>query len=81
MNPEKYMSAINEVDDLNFKLGCGVTILSAIHDAMERGNLDAICYKDGLFGAYDYISAIQEQIQAVIDGCEMQPTATPQNCG
>ena len=73
LNPEKCIRAINQVDDLNFKLACGASILSAIHEAIEYGRMEAGSYKDGLFGAYDYISTIQEEIQAVLDSCDEQP--------
>lgn len=81
MDPQKCFEAINQVDDLNFKLACGVNILGAIHEAIEYGSLDAISYKDGLFGVYDYIGIIQEQIQAVLDNCDERPAAAPQSCG
>ena len=81
MNPEKCIRAINAVDDLNFKLACGVNLLSAIHEAMECGQMEASSYTNGLFGVYDYISTIQEEIQAVLDSCDERPTAMPQNCG
>ena len=81
MNPEKCIRAINAVDDPNFKLACGANLLSAIHTAIECGQVEADSYKDGLFGAYDYISTIQEEIQAVLDSCDERPTAMPQNCG
>ena len=81
MNLKKCLSAINEVDDLNFKLVCGANILSAIHMAIECGGMEADSYRDSLFGAYDYISTIQEQIQAVLDSCDEQPAAVPHECG
>ena len=73
MNLEKCVKAISDMDNLNFKLACGTNILGAIHEAIEYGSLDAVSYKDGLFGVYDYISTIQEQIQAVLDSCDEQP--------
>ena len=75
MDPKKFFRTVNKVEDLAFKLACGVNLLSALHEAIEYGKTDAESYKDGLFGAYEYISDIQEQIQAVVDGCYEHPAS------
>lgn len=76
MSVKNCTQTLNEIDDLNARLACGLNAMSAIHEAILYGTLEADEWKDGLFCVYDYMSGIQEQIQAVIDGCEMQPAAS-----
>ena len=73
---EKCYKTINEIDDLNAKLAGGLNCLSAIQEAIEYGTLEAKEWKDGLWFVCDSLIDIQQQIQAVIDGCEMQPAAS-----
>ena len=75
MNPKKCMSAINDIEDLNFRFSCGVGMLSAVHEAMAYGTLEAGEWKDTLFGIYEYLSDIQEEIQKAVDDCYEQNTA------
>ena len=81
MNPEKCYKAINDIDDLNTRLACGLNAMSAIHEAIEYGTVEGTYWAEGLWFVCDSLSDIQKQIQAVIDGCEMQPAAKPQDCG
>ena len=78
MSLENCVKALNKVDDLNFRLACGVNLLVSLHEAMEYGTLGAEAYKDGLFGAFEYIDCIREEIQAAVDGCFKCPAAS---CG
>lgn len=75
MSIEKCYKAINDIDDLNTRLACGLNALSAIHEAILYGTLEAEYWKDGLWFVCDSLNDVQKQIQAVIDGCEMQPAA------
>ena len=75
MNFKKCMTAINDIEDLNFRLSCGVGMLSAVHEAMVYGTLDAGEWKDALFGIYEYLSSVQEEIQKAVDDCYEQNAA------
>lgn len=77
MSQEQCYKAINDIDDLNTRLACGLNAMSAIHEAILYGTLEAEGWKDGIWFVCDSLMDIQEQIQAVIDGCEMQPAAQP----
>lgn len=76
MSQEKCYKAINDIDDLNTRLACGLNAMSAIHEAILYGTLEAKGWKDGIWFVCDSLMDIQEQIQAVIDGCEMCPAAS-----
>lgn len=76
MNPEKCYKAINEIDDLNTRLACGLNAMSAIHDAILYGTLEAEGWKDGIWFVCDSLIDIQEQIQAVLDSCYEQNAAS-----
>ena len=81
MSHEKCYKTINEIDDLNVRLAGGLNCLSAIHEAIEYGTLEAKEWKAGLWFVCDTLMDVQEQIQAAIDGYDMRPAAVPQNCG
>ena len=78
MSQENCTQTMNEIDDLNTRLACGLNAMSAIHEAILYGTLEADEWKDGLYGVYDYMSGIQEQIQAAVDGYFERPAAS---CG
>lgn len=69
MNPEKCVEAIRAIDDLNYKLRCGLNMVDAIREAVEYGKLDAKEWKDGLFAAHEYLASVQADIQEAVDGC------------
>ena len=75
MSIEKCYKTINEVDDLNTRLACGLNAMSAIHEAILYGTLEAKEWKEGLWFVCDSLIDLQKQIQAVIDGCDMRPAA------
>lgn len=76
MDYKKCATAINDIEDLNFRFSCGVGMLSAVHEAMAYGTLDAGEWKDTLFGIYEYLSFVQEEIQKAVDDCYEQQAAS-----
>ena len=47
MNPEKCYKSINDIDDLNTRLACGLNAMSAIYEAIAYGTLVTAQDKDG----------------------------------
>lgn len=76
MHQKDYVATINEIDELNTRLACGLNALSAIHEAILYGTMEAGEWKDGLYGVYDYMSDIQSQIEKAVNGCLGQRAAS-----
>lgn len=60
---------LNDVDDIQFRLSCGIGALLAVHTAMESGPSDPKCSFDALFGVYDYLGMLNNQLHECIDRC------------
>lgn len=58
-----------DVDDIQFRLSCGIWALNAVHTAMEFGPYPADTYTDAIFGIYDYLSDINAELRDGIDSC------------
>ena len=58
---------LGEMDDICFRLSCGVGMVMAVHECIERGDLKSESYSDALFGAYDYLSNLVKEMRGVID--------------
>ena len=76
MSIEKCYKAINDIDDLNTRLACGLNAMSAIYKAIEYGTLEGTNWTEGLWFVCDSLIDIQEQIQAVLDSCYEQNAAS-----
>lgn len=60
---------LNDADDIQFRLSCGIGALSAIHTAMESGPFEPTNLLDALFGVYDYLGMLNDQLRGCINGC------------
>ena len=65
MNKEK--NTLADLDDLHFRLSCGVGLIGAVHECIEHGAFKSEAYVDALFGAYDYLDDLVKQMKEVID--------------
>lgn len=65
MNREKNLSC--EMDDICFRLSCGVGMVMAVHECIEHGDLKSESYSDALFGAYDYLSDLVKEMRNTLD--------------
>lgn len=65
MSAKKYPMC--EMDDICFRLSCGVGMIAAVHECIEHGDFQEISYADALFGAYDYMSGLVKEMRSVID--------------
>ena len=65
MSAKKYPMC--DLDDIQFRMECGVGILEALHECVEHGELEAQSYADALFGAYDYLSGLTREMRTAVD--------------
>lgn len=65
MNREKNL--LCEMDDICFRMSCGVGLISAVHECIEHGDFQERAYADALFGAFDYMSGLVKEMRTVID--------------
>ena len=55
-----------DLDDLQYRMHCGVDILYAVHECMESGTSNAKDYTDALFGACLYMESISKEIESLV---------------
>lgn len=67
MNSKKEIAAMQEVEILKSRLGYGAKMLRAVHEAIVCGESPAEEYTDAVFGVYDYISSINEELGELLD--------------
>jgi len=67
MNQKKEYS-IGDVDDIQFRLSCGIDAVCSIHEAMENGSFTAEGHLDALYGAYDYLRMLNDMLRETVDG-------------
>lgn len=67
MNNKKEATAMQEVEILQSRFGYGVKMLRAIHEAIICGESPAEEYTDAVFGVYEYISSINEELGKLLD--------------
>lgn len=65
MSAKKY--PLHEMDDICFRLSCGVGMVAAVHECIEHGDLKSESYSDALFGAYDYLSDLVKEMRNTLD--------------
>ena len=56
---------LSEVDEIQFRLSCGIAALNAIHLAMTEGSLEV--GPDALYGVYDYLAGVNKELRREID--------------
>ena len=67
MSIKKYIAAMQEVEILQSRFGYGVKMLRAVHEAIICGESPAEEYTDAVFGVYEYISSINEELGELLD--------------
>lgn len=66
MNSKKEIAAMQEVEILQMRLGFGMKMLRAVHEAIVCGESDAAEYTDAVYGVYEYLSGISEELGGVL---------------
>ena len=66
MNSKKEIAAMQEVEILQSRFGYGVKMLRAIHEAIICGESPAEEYTDAVYGVYEYLSGISEELGGVL---------------
>lgn len=56
-----------ELEDIRFRLGCGMCALAAVHDVMENGPSCPENYMDGLYGVWDYLNSLVERMDESVN--------------
>lgn len=67
MDTKSSTGAMQEVEILQARLGYGASMLRAIHEAIVCGESAAEEYTDAVYGVYDYISGVNEELGKVLD--------------
>ncbi len=67
---QKEFNILGDVDEIQFRLSCGITMLGAIHTAMEEGSFAADSYLDAICCVYDYLSDVSKELRQGINSCE-----------
>lgn len=55
------------VDDLNVRLRAATESLSAVHEAMEHGNMDADFYNGAIFGVLLHLQALSAELGEMVN--------------
>lgn len=58
---------LGEMDDICFRLSCGVGMVMAVHECLERGDFQERAYADALYGTFDYMSGPVKEMRGIID--------------
>ena len=66
---DKYTVNMGDLDDLCFRLECGIRMADAVHDAMTSGPNAVENYTDALYGACLYLDSIRGEFRNCIDNC------------
>lgn len=66
MNDKKCFVA--DLDDIQFRMSCGIDAVCAIHEAMETGDFTAESHLDALYGAYDHLHMLNDRLRQIVDG-------------
>lgn len=59
---------VADVDNIAFRLECGVRMFFSVHLHLEGGLDRAEDVAPAVFGAYDYLSALVQELRQLIDG-------------
>lgn len=59
---------IHDLDDAGFRLKCAVDVIGVIHTAMECGAFQSEEYRDALYGAYDHLRNLCDEIRMCVEG-------------
>ena len=60
---------LGDADNIQFRIKCGIDILGAIQEVMECGKNDISNYTDAVYGVYDYLSSLNDELRESIEAC------------
>lgn len=58
---------LSDMDDLQFRVECGVNMISALHECIEHGDFQPRNYANALYGAWDYLDSLSREMRNRID--------------
>lgn len=64
---EKYSEIKANLDDLHYRMECGVAIVGAIHTALTEGETTGEEWHDALFGAYSLLRQMNSELRSEVD--------------
>lgn len=62
----KQITKLTDLDDYQYRLRCGIALLDPIAFALEKGGLDGGAYADALVAAYNYLTALSDELYDAI---------------
>ena len=63
---------LSDMDDLQFRVKCGVNMISALHECNEHGDFQPRSYADALYGAWDYLDSLSREMRSHIDAVYLE---------
>ncbi len=54
-----------DLDDVHFRLVCAASMINAVHSAMTSGDFETHDFTDALYGAYDYLYGLVEELKTL----------------
>lgn len=70
---------LGDADSVQYRMKCGIDILGAIQEAMECGKSDISAYIDAVYGIYDYLFSLNDELRESIDACFEEQRETTLN--
>ena len=67
MSHRRCGTTIQQLEEVIARTGFGVKMLAAVYDAMVYGKAEPEFYNEALYGAYDYLSSLNEEAQEIIE--------------
>lgn len=58
---------LSDMDALQFRVECGVDIVSALHECIEHGDFQPRSYANALYGAWTYLDSLSKEMRSRID--------------
>lgn len=74
MTKTEYRYPLAEIDDVQFRLSCGIDTMRSIHTAMTEGPFRAGGYGNAIFGATEYLRVLNEELRECIDALYTRAT-------
>lgn len=74
MTKTEHKYPLATIDDVQFRLSCGIDAICSIHTAMTEGPFCADGYGNAIFGAVDYLRVLNEELRECIDALYTRAT-------
>ena len=75
------VNALHEVEILQNRLGYGMKMLGAVYEAVIYGQSEIEDYADAIYGVYDYLHGVSEELHKVLESCFDGSTRKPPEGG